>query len=128
MATDLTQLRFFSFPCSGPLVTAARAKLFCQLTNHLYSHLFSASLAQLDSTEPTFTNQQLHLTSLHSTELHLGDLGSSLYGLGADPTDNTASNNPSIVVMGGCLAMARILLTCLPAVTNQRMFLLAIVA
>jgi hypothetical protein len=33
-----------------------------------------------------------------------------------------------IVVMGGCLAIARISLTCLPAATKQRMFLLAIVA
>jgi hypothetical protein len=48
-------------------------------------------------------------------------LESSLYSLGADTTENTASNNPLIVVMGGCLAIARILLTCLPAVTKQRM-------
>jgi hypothetical protein len=30
--------------------------------------------------------------------------------------------------MGGCLAVARITLTCLPAITNQRMFLLVIIA
>jgi hypothetical protein len=36
--------------------------------------------------------------------------------------------NVPIVAMGGCLAIAEILLTCLPAVTKQRMFLLAIVA
>jgi hypothetical protein len=37
-------------------------------------------------------------------------------------------NSFSIVVMGDCLATARISLTCLPAATKQRMFLLAIVA
>jgi hypothetical protein len=29
---------------------------------------------------------------------------SSLYNLGTNPTENTSSNNLSIVVMGGCLA------------------------
>jgi hypothetical protein len=43
-------------------------------------------------------------------------------------TGNIASSNFSIVVAGGCVAVARILLTCLAAVTKQRMFLLAIVA
>jgi hypothetical protein len=36
-------------------------------------------------------------------------LGFLLYSLGADPTENTASNNPTIVVMGGCLAIDWIL-------------------
>jgi hypothetical protein len=53
---------------------------------------------------------------------------SSLLSLGADPTENTASNSFYIVVIGDCLAIARISLTCLPAVTKQRIFLLAIVA
>jgi hypothetical protein len=35
-------------------------------------------------------------------------LGSSLYSLGANPTENTASNSPSIVVMGGSRAIVRI--------------------
>jgi hypothetical protein len=35
-------------------------------------------------------------------------LGSSLYSFGPGPTENTASNTLSIVVMGGCLAIARI--------------------
>jgi hypothetical protein len=34
-----------------------------------------------------------------------------LYSLEADPTENTASNSFSIVVMGGCLAIALILVT-----------------
>jgi hypothetical protein len=59
---------------------------------------------------------------------HLAGLGSSLYSLVADPTENTASNSFSIVVVGGCLAISWILLTCLSAATKQRMFLLAIVA
>jgi hypothetical protein len=43
------------------------------------------------------------------------------YSLGADPTENITFNNSSFVVMGGYLAIARILLTCLPAVTKQRL-------
>jgi hypothetical protein len=42
----------------------------------------------------------------------------SLYSLGADPTENTASKKPSIIFMGGRLAIAPILLTCILAVTN----------
>jgi hypothetical protein len=52
-------------------------------------------------------------------------MGSLLYSLGADPTENNVTNNPCIVVMGGCLT---IVLTYLPAVTKERMFLLVIVA
>jgi hypothetical protein len=40
-------------------------------------------------------------------------LGSSLYSLGADPTENTASKNCSIFIVNGYLAIARILFTCL---------------
>jgi hypothetical protein len=50
-----------------------------------------------------------------------------LYSFGTDPSENTASIYPSIIVMGGCLATARISLTCLPAVTKQCMSLLEIV-
>jgi hypothetical protein len=46
--------------------------------------------------------------SLHSAELlttlTAAWLVPSLYNLGADPKENTAPNNPSIVFMGGCLA------------------------
>jgi hypothetical protein len=73
-------------------------------------------------------NSHSSTTTFHSTELHSAGLGSSLYSLGVDPTENTSSNNPSIVVRGGCLARDGILLTCLPNVTKQRIFLLAIVA
>jgi hypothetical protein len=48
-----------------------------------------------------------YFTSLHSTEfwqLAAARLVSSLYNLGADTTENT-SNNPSVVLMGGCLAI-----------------------
>jgi hypothetical protein len=47
--------------------------------------------------------------SLQSTELLAtpdNSAGvSSLYNLGTDPTENTAYNNPSIVVMGRCLTI-----------------------
>jgi hypothetical protein len=70
-------------------------------------------------------------TSLLSDEYPASQLSQPAWGprytLGADPTENTASNSCSIV-MGGCLAIPHILLTRLPAVTKQRMFLLAIVA
>jgi hypothetical protein len=52
------------------------------------------------------------------SRLHTGNyltviLESSLYSLGADPTENVVSNNSSIVVIGGYQTIARILLTCL---------------
>jgi hypothetical protein len=58
-------------------------------------------------------------------------LVSSLYNHGADPKENTAPNNSSIVDMGGCIAIVRIRFQREPvyrAVTKQRMFPLAIVA
>jgi hypothetical protein len=58
---------------------------------------------------------------------HSAGLGPSLYGLRADPTENTASNSFCIVFMGACLAIALISLMCLPAVTKQRTFLLSII-
>jgi hypothetical protein len=67
----------------------------------------------------------------HQTGRILGNvhgLESSLYSPGADSNENTAPSSSSIVVMDGCLATAQILSTFLPAVTKQRMFLLAIIA
>jgi hypothetical protein len=56
------------------------------------------------------TNQLLHFTSLHFTQLNCWQLTaaplvSALYNLGADLTENTASNNPSSVVLGCWLAI-----------------------
>jgi hypothetical protein len=65
--------------------------------------------------------------SLHSTELPSAGMGSSVYRLRVDPKEITAYNNSYIVVMGGCLEIAQILLICLLAITKQCMFLLAIV-
>jgi hypothetical protein len=118
------------------VVTAATQNSF-QLSTQLYHHLFSAYLAELNSTDwvpgwwPFHTNllvfssqanfqlttELSHSTtsyfmSLHSTELPAG-LGYSLYSLRADPPENTASNDTSILVIGRCLAIARTLLTCL---------------
>jgi hypothetical protein len=59
--------------------------------------------------------------------MNLACLGFSLFRIGADPTENTASNNPSIVVIDGFLTIVRILMTCLPALIKQLKFLLAIV-
>jgi hypothetical protein len=50
----------------------------------------------------SFTNQLLNVTSLNWTAARLISL---IYNLRVDPTENTTSNNPSIVVMGGCLAV-----------------------
>jgi hypothetical protein len=61
-------------------------------------------------------------------QLHSAGLGSSLYRLGANQRKNTTSDSPSAVVMGGCLPIALLSLTCLPSVTKQRTFLLTIVA
>jgi hypothetical protein len=53
------------------------------------------------------TNQLLHVTSLNWTadnfRLQLG--WCPHYSLGVDTTENTASNNPPIVVMDSCLAI-----------------------
>jgi hypothetical protein len=72
--------------------------------------------------------QALSSLFVASYDSQSASLGSLLYSLGANSTENIASNNPSVVVMGGYLAIARILLTCLPAATKQHMFLLMIVA
>jgi hypothetical protein len=47
-------------------------------------------------------------------------LGSSLYSPGADPTENTTLNS-FYIAMDGYLAIARIMLMCLSAVTKQRL-------
>jgi hypothetical protein len=72
-----------------------------------------------------------YFISLHSTKLPSAGLGSSIYRLAADPTENTASNSSSIAVIGGCLAIARISVPrerVYRAAAKQRIFLLPIVA
>jgi hypothetical protein len=66
-------------------------------------------------------------TQLPTLNWQPNSLGSSLYSIGAAPIENIASNNHSTAVMGGCLTIARILLTRFPAATKQLTFLLAIV-
>jgi hypothetical protein len=63
-----------------------------------------------------------------ATELNQQAWGPRLYNLRVNPTENTASISFSIVVMGGCLAIAHISLMCLLAATKQRMFLLTVIA
>jgi hypothetical protein len=97
--------------------------VICQLN---YSAISSQPSLQSSTQLPTLSWQLNSLThqpatSLHSTELHSASLGSSLYILGADPTENAAPKNPSV-------AVAQMLLTCLLAVTKQCMFLLVIIA
>jgi hypothetical protein len=58
---------------------------------------------------------------------HAAGLGPSLYSLLMDVIENTSYNNFSVIVKGGCLAMARISLMCLPTDTNQCMFFIAMV-
>jgi hypothetical protein len=50
----------------------------------------------------SLASQLLHVTSQNFTAARLV---SSLYNLETDPTENTASSNPSIVFMGDCLAI-----------------------
>jgi hypothetical protein len=72
------------------------------------------------------TLQILQLTVLRSllsseysiaeiSQFNSAGLGSPPQSLGADPKENTTSHSFYIVVMGGCLAIVRILLTCLPS-------------
>jgi hypothetical protein len=83
-------------------------ELFSTVNSTIAPSLLSA-LAELDSiTNPQMNSlPQQPAVLLHSTELPISRPG-VLYYLGAHPTENTASNSPSIVVMGGCLAIARI--------------------
>jgi hypothetical protein len=61
---------------------------------------------QMNCQPPTeLTHQPLHFTSVNWTVSTR--LGSSLYSLWANPTENTVSNS-SIVVMGSCLAVVRV--------------------
>jgi hypothetical protein len=52
-------------------------------------------------------------------DTHSAGLRSLLHSFSVDTTENTA-RQPSIVIMYGCLAIAGILLTCLPAFTKQK--------
>jgi hypothetical protein len=98
----LRHWKFFSFPCSDPLVTTARAE-----------YLSTDNSTDWDpGLRPFHTNlphsPTSYFTSLHLTKLLTSTtarLVSSFYNLWADPIENTASNNPSIFVMGGCLAI-----------------------
>jgi hypothetical protein len=67
------------------------------LSTQLQRHLFSAFLAELDSTANSQLNSLIHkpTTSLHFTQLNC--LGTSLYSLGAVSTAKIA--------MGGCLVI-----------------------
>jgi hypothetical protein len=60
-----------------------------------------------------------YLATEHSQFPSAG-LGSSLYRSGADPTENTTPSSPSVIAMDGCVAIARISLTCLPAITKRQ--------
>jgi hypothetical protein len=76
---------------------------------------------QVTTDNRTLTHQpstSRHFTQLNCWQMTAARLVSSLYNLGADSTENTASNNTAIVVMGGRVAIGRVSLTCLPAVTK----------
>jgi hypothetical protein len=80
---------FWQISCNWTLVSS-------QLWTQLLDHLFSAIFTELDWTTNSQLNSlthqpitSLHFTSLHSTEVHSAGLGSSLYSLGADPTEDT---------------------------------------
>jgi hypothetical protein len=80
---------------------------------------FAGAVISLDGYLPRIPRRQFELTN----EVSLFPGGPEvlvIYSLGADPTENIAFNSSAIVVMGACPAIARILLTCLPAVTKQQ--------
>jgi hypothetical protein len=73
------------------------------------SHFLVTDINNEDSSASVLT---LLLPSKYPTnEVNSLDLGSWLYRLGVNPTENTASNSFSIDVMGSCPAIARISLT-----------------
>jgi hypothetical protein len=108
------QSGFFNFPHSGPLVTDARAELplswqltgsprLAAISHRPPTHLHRLSSNWLNSlTHQPATSR--HFTQLNYWRLTAAQLVSSLYNICADETENTASNNPSIIVICGCLA------------------------
>jgi hypothetical protein len=60
------------------------------------------------STTELFHSSTNYFVLLHFTQLHCIALSQTGSCLGAEPTENTFSSSPSIVVMGGCLAIAHI--------------------
>jgi hypothetical protein len=80
----------------------AKSSLACSVSN---SRSLATASNIIDS--PAFRAHVVTVCRTSRNWTHSADLGSSLYSLGADPTENTASNNFSIV-MGSCLAIARI--------------------
>jgi hypothetical protein len=108
----------------------------CETHDHiLISHIQDSP--NLEGQVPVFISHKNRVAQLYfqalgslfitSYNLQYASLGSLLYSLRGDSTENITSNSSSIVVMGGYLAIAWILLTCLPAVTKQCMFLLMII-
>jgi hypothetical protein len=78
--------------------------------------------AQLSTEHRTLNWQFWNLTAdSQLSQFNSAGLGSSLYSLEVDPTENTTSNSFSILVMGICPAIASILLTCSPSVAKQRL-------
>jgi hypothetical protein len=127
LTVEILQLPGLSFSChSRPSRTLTSSLKYSAISSQ--PPLQSPTQLPILNWTLSLAYQLLHFTSLHSTELPSVGLGFSLHSLGADPTENTASKISSMFVMDGCLAIARISLTCLLAVTKQRMFLFAIVA
>jgi hypothetical protein len=81
---------------------------------------FTVSVLRLPfSSPPTTRRVTLEVFDPASTRVsQSAGLGSLPYSLGADLTENIASNN-FYVVMDDCLVIARISLTCLPIATKQ---------
>jgi hypothetical protein len=105
-------------PRTQDLLSQPPVQNSCQLTTHLtgfqdggHFTLLVFTLQediQLTWQRNSFTNQPAtsrHFTQLNCWQLLTTLLVSSIYSLGPDPIENAASSNPSVVVIGGCLAI-----------------------
>jgi hypothetical protein len=103
---DLSQLQVITaLSLISTLYTSLHVKssLACSVSNTR-----SLATASNSSDSPASRAHVVTVRRISRNWTNSADLGSSLHSLGADPTEITASNNFSIVVMVGCLAIARI--------------------
>jgi hypothetical protein len=107
--------------CWQGIHLAWQVTLLWTLWKHNLKYIFSSSDMQTKVYSWDLVMLFLHWKGKQNIHLwsHSTGLGSSLYSLGTDSTENTASNSFTVVI-GGCLAIARVLMTCLPAATKER--------
>jgi hypothetical protein len=141
----LTQWKFFRFPQAGPLVTAARPELLSTdnstnwvpgwMSFHTNLLVFSSQAdfqLRADKWTLSLANQMLHVTSLNWMADNSQQLGWCPSYITSGRTQQKIPSPTVLLLLSWRLPSNRLDIvsarTCLPTVTKQRMFLLAIVA